>query len=363
MIKILKFFKYEFRYKLSSTYIILGMMIGFLSLFNGIGIYQYIKSYTNDLRGNQYEYSKRMQLVSLNPFNIKDYTYEVMGILRMDYVDVLLNDENQRCIITILLETKEDTNYHMVSGRLPNDEERFNGEKVVAVGRGREDAVYYVDDIPYILIESEEYRVTGIIGTKSSEAQDYLLVTYYECLGDGVIECIDPYGCELVFESNINDVTYDSDGVASLAAVDDIEISIGQADKNISGMTLEQKNSMNMYILLFGFTIISSVMIARFWIFQRKRDIAILRISGYSKFKILFRQIEEMLFHIFCACIISGIIQCIIHMCMNNWNDYQISLTTISGTIMVIILISVGIVISPTLEVLKNSPVNEIRGN
>lgn len=363
MKKWIAFFKYQFRYKLSSVYIILGMTVGFLALYNGIGIYRYIREYTNDLRGNRYAYSTELQMSSTTPFSVKKYLYDVICVVRMDYIDVYVDAEDVTCLLTVLISHDEKTNYHMVEGRLPNREERAAGEAVVAVGRGRKDAIYYRDGVGYILLEGTEYRVTGIVGTKASDAQDYLLITYYECLSEPVLEKMDPYGCVLVLESNIMDVEGTCEQIASLARTDDIEVTWEPADINLSGMTAEERNSMTMYLLLFGFTVIQSMAVAKFWIFQRKRDIAILRVAGYGKGQVLCKLIKEMGFHVLCSCVISALLQAVIYWTVNNRMNYDISLSNVLLMGAAIVLLSAAIVVSPAWQVMKTPPVREINGN
>ncbi len=363
MDKIIAFLRYQFRYKLSSIYIILGMVIGFVALYNGVGIYQYIRKYTNDLHGNSYEYSAEIQLAHTEPFAVQNYIYEAGSVVRMDNVDVYVDAQELACQLTVLLSHRdEEPNYHMVEGRLPNAEEIAGKERVVAVGRGREEAIYYKDKVGYILLNGEEYRVTGIVGTKASDAQDYLLITYYDCLGEKILENVDPYGYVLDIESDLLDVEGDCEGIVSLAAVNGITVQYSNTTRSLSGMTREEKDTMNMYILIFSFTILSCVMIAKFWIYERKRDIAILRIAGFDKGKILVKLSKDMLFHIMCSIIISAVIQAFLYMFVIDKMSYEISILSLLLIVVMAIMLSFAIIISPALKIMNNPPVYEING-
>lgn len=358
MKKVISFIKYQYRYKISSIYIIIGMMIGFISLYNGMGIHEYIKKYINDINGNKYVYSARVYLGSTS---IKKYLAGVDCIVRIDGINAYIDEKDQNAMITIIVSSpNEKTNYSMVEGRLPNEEEIQNHEKVAAIGREKKDAVYYEDGIEYILIEGEKYRVTGIIGTKNSDAQDYLIVTYYDCLGEKILERFDLDAYELVLESNYFDVEFDCQELSSNAAKDGIITEISPVTYDTVRLTSEETNSKYIYICLFGFSIVSCVMITNFWIYQRKRDIAILRVLGYSRQMIIKKQAGEMLFHMAAAFIISAIIQRL----LNSFVDivYEISIGGLVKIITIFILFSMLIVIRPALKVMDEPPVYGING-
>ena len=363
MNRLLAFFRYQFRYRLSSIYIILGMVVGFVSLYNGIGIYQYIIKYTNDLRGNSYEYSAEMQLSHTEPFYIQNYISGVESIVRIDSVDVYVDAQELECKLTLLLGHKdEEPNYHMVEGRLPNEDEIVGKEQVVAVGRGRTEAIYYRNDIGYILLAGEEYRVTGIIGNEASDAQDYLIITYYDCLGKELTNNLDLYGYELIIESDLIDVEDECKIIESLATADGISVQYSESVRTLSGMTREEKDTMGMYMLLFSFAIVNCVIIGKYWIYERNRDIAILRILGLNKEQILIRLIKDMLFHITCSVIISALMQNLIYFLVTNKINYEISIYSVLVIGCVVILLSFVTIIGPALKVMKNPPIYEING-
>ena len=360
MNKVNSFIRYQYRYKISSIYIIFGMIVGFISLYNGIGIHEYIKKYINDINGNKYVYSAQVYMGSTNTFNVKKYLNDVNCIVRIDDINAYIDEKGMNAIITIIVSSNEKTNYSIVEGRLPNEEEMQNHEKVVAIGREKKDAVYYEDGIGYILIEGEKYRVTGIIGTNNSDAQDYLIVTYYDCLGEKILERFDPDACELVLESNYFDVEFDYQELSSNAAKDEIVTMISPISYDTVRLTSEERNSKYIYICLFGFSIVSCVMITNFWIYQRKRDIAILRVLGYSRKMIIKKQAGEMLFHMAVAFILSAIIQRL----LNSFVDivYEISIGGLVMIITIFILFSMLIVIRPALKVMDEPPVYGING-
>ena len=360
MRQLISFAKYQFRYKISSIYIIIGMVVGFISLYNGVGIYEYIKKYINDINGNKYVYSAQVYMGSTTPFNVKKYLDHIDCISRIIDIDAYIDAQDRNSIVTILVSSGEKTNYSFVEGRLPNDGEIQRNEKVVAVGRGRKEAMYYEDGIGYILIEGEKYRVTGIIGTNNSDAQDYLIVTYYDCLGEKILERFDLDAYELVLESNYFDVEFDCQEISSNAAKDGIITEISPVTYDTVRLTSEERNSKYIYICLFGFSIVSCVMITNFWIYQRKRDIAILRILGYSRKMIIKKQAGEMLFHMAVAFILSAIIQRL----LNSFVDivYEISIGGLVMIITIFILFSMLIVIRPALKVMNEPPVYGING-
>lgn len=362
MRKICKYLRYQFRYKLSSVFIILGMVVGILALYNGIGIFEYIKNYTNDLRGNEYGYTTIVEMSSTKEINLKKYLIECDSIIRMDYVNAYVDEKKVTCLMTVLLEANEKTNYKLISGRLPSEEEKINNEKVVAVGQKRSDAIYYKDKKQYITLSGEEYLVTGIVGTEKSDLQDYLLITYYDCLGENILKEIDKYSYYLVVESNNESINSDINSIAALSSIDNIDTSISKVNKIKSGLSIEEKNSISTYIIIFGFALLNCILIARFWIYQRKKEVAILLILGFGKIKILNRLIKEMIFHVFCIFLIAAILQIGIEASLGSEIIYEVSVINIFLMGAAIILLCICIVISPAIEIMKNPPIYEING-
>lgn len=362
MKKVTSFLKYQFRYKLSSIYIILGMVIGFISLYNGIGIAEYIKNYTNEINGNRYLYSCEVYLRSTEPFSIKKYLRDVDCIVRLDDIVAYIDAQDNCHSITAIISAGEKTNYSMVEGRLPNDEEIQNHEKVVAIGRKIKEDSFWEDGIRYILMEGEKYRVTGIIGTKNSDAQDYLIVTYYDCLGEKVFKRSDMTMTyyPLILESNYLNVEYRYPEIGNYAIEDGIEMGTTYVIGDGSRLTVDEENTKKVYMCLFGFSIVSCIMITNFWIYQRKRDIAIFRVLGYSKKMIIKKQMGEMLFHMACVLLVGIVIQNI----LNQFVDitYETSMTGLAEVAAIFVLVSMMLVIRPALKVMDEPPVYGING-
>lgn len=129
---------------------------------------------------------------------------------------------------------------------------------------------------------------------------------------------------DICIASNYFDVEFDCQELSSNAAKDGIITAISPVTYDTVRLTSEERNSKYIYICLFGFSIVSCVMITNFWIYQRKRDIALLRVLGYSRKMIIKKQAGEMLFHMAVAFILSAIIQRL----LNSFVDiaYEISI-------------------------------------
>ena len=92
----------------------------------------------------------------------------------------------------------------MLSGSLPTADSQ--GGRQIAVGRYREEQVETRGDSAYFLADNEEYQVTGVIGTKQSDALDGYLVTNYHSLNGRQRRALGKPTLLLRFQSDIRDV-------------------------------------------------------------------------------------------------------------------------------------------------------------
>ena len=202
-------YKKLFRHKLSSIYLILGFSVVVIFCYNCCNMFYYIKNYREEAKVSNYKCSKEIQVSSINEFDIADYMRFFDNIFRVNNIDVYIDDADAYHPIDAIITSNEHMNYVMESGRLPGRDEKDNRERVLAVGRYYKKFCYEKDGHEYIKICGDEYRVTGVIGTKITDIQDYLLVTYYDCLSESAFKyMIDRTSYVVSLESNVLDLTY-----------------------------------------------------------------------------------------------------------------------------------------------------------
>ena len=210
----------------------------------------------------------------------------------ISYLDLFCDNGVSQVSTNVYLNSSVVFPYDVVEGSFPTQEQIESGEPMIVLGKCLKTDTYQKSGIDYYKICGEEYRVAAYVSASNSVGLDAVRLLFYNCLGDKTKEEIDytasTLGLTLYLESDSRNLTdfYNekqqllNDRVRQMFTLDDMENSLFTID---TGLIQYQQYA----YLLYLFSIILIIMITEFWIAQRKKEFAIRRAVGYSKWQII----------------------------------------------------------------------------
>ncbi len=353
-----------FRYPISDIYMVLGLLITFLSLFFTRTISDSFQAAADDGDKYQYEYSESINVTFDSVADLTELFDVTSGVYEIGDVSVVLNDKETTQLCTVILGCAEETVYQICEGSFPTEEELNGEENVVLLGRGLEDICYERDGYTYVMAQNDEYRVTGFIGTDNSDAQDYEVVFFLSACGDGVKQILEGYETVMVMMgSNSKNTAELYDLVAANIEERNLSCSLlmgGDEEKTYSG---ESTKDNSLYQMLYLFCMINCLVVSEFWISERKSDVSIRRILGYSGARIYGFLYAQLLKPVCVAAVL-----CLIAQFFSRYLSFEgVSLTmrlTMGNVLWMLaaMLISAAVIAGVSMyQAMKTNPVDTIR--
>lgn len=204
-----------------------------------------------------------------------------------------INNASRIYTANFLTSYKESFNRTLESGKYPSPEEAGK-ERFVIIGNFMKDYIYKKEEVSYIKINGEEYRVAGVFKDISVGGYDDALLVYspYKEDIEKNLRYVTMRGVACSNEeanSNLqNDIKQAIESNTDYAVRDDysgIDESINLGVKSTKGIIL---------VLLFIFCGANSLVIANLWIRRRQKEIAIRKAYGYNIFNILVWLAKDM---------------------------------------------------------------------
>lgn len=212
--------------------------------------------------------------------------------------------------------------YRLIKGNFPTEEQLQSDGRYVVLGINKKDMTYRRNGRDYILIQEDEYEVTGYISAKNSRILDNKILLFYSCMGDRIKNNLLDYyrmgALNIIYESDTNSgvYTYMWDYLHNLDAYEK-EYAADESVYNIMVSDLgEQWYStaapLPMYgtwaKLIYVFCIVLLFYVMELWMQQRKEEFAIRKAFGYSDIKIMGLVMVQMAKLLLIAVILSELI-------------------------------------------------------
>lgn len=369
MIAVLKrSFKHLFRYPVSTIYIILGLLVAFVALFDGVNIYSQVLGKANDDGQHNYKYAMYLQIDTRegSKKDIKDLISDRKVNVKICNFLVWAEGEEGMSYMDIILTNNEKEKYVLKEGRLPDNAEIKAGENVISV----EDS--YLSKLTqdnegnrFITINGSRYKVVGIMGNNISPVFSASFVTFYECLSDDMKQKIlNSSHLDLMVESDSEDVYPVCKQIKAnilkrdpQAVVEGYEVDYEEQQVEAAKLQLAQ-SPVNIYFLIYFFAIINCIIVSEFWIEQRKREIAIRKAFGMSNLQIISMLFREML-RISCfAAILCVFLQIIFSGLIGNIFNIHIEASFGNVIIMIAMIVttSLAVILVPVYKIINMSP-------
>lgn len=354
-----------FRYPLSTVYLIVGLIIAFLMLFDGLTIYNQVTSDTKENQKMQYLETTEvtidnMENVEMDFDLFKSKEKVNINVVSEGYVEGV--EGNVR--IDVVLQEKEKPRLSMERGRMPSPDEIQQGKPVLAIVDNLQEYAIKRDGKEYINLSGTEYEVVGIIKNMDSNSN---IVVYSDCLASKLLHHIlemNSFKLVLNSESENTYKAYKEIKEKLIKKSPAIEIAAYKRDNNIDALSYAMNNTeASVVLFIYLFSIANCVIISEFWIEQRRVEVAIKKAFGFSNFKIVKDIFKEMLLN----CLLAGTACYFVQLCISKIIGYasgyviKADIKEILLMVVFTIVTAVIIILFPVWQIIRIAPAQAIK--
>lgn len=307
-------------YKLSSSLMIIGIVVAFICLFNGINLYHIM--ITESRENSYYSYKEMISCIydSMGEdISLGDLLKSDKGIVRLSDVNLYRDADNTLGLVDIIMCQNEELVYPIVEGKLPDTDKDIIVPTVV-IGRKQLSNTTYHNGKRYYKLEGVDCEVSAVIGTEGSELFDYKILLYYKGSDDVLKKMVDRNNnISFVIESNLDDTKLILKSIRDNAISNNYKVAIGGGSDYEDYFKVD--DSAKMYILIFAFCIINIIIVSEFWVRARIEEIAIRKVFGYQDLKIWFLLYRDMIINVIVSILIALLIQMVL---ITFFKDYMV---------------------------------------
>lgn len=289
------------RYSTSVVGIIVGMSIALLSIFfaDYMKRLAFLEKCEKERLSYNYQYAFSVRTNSQTDYNIvSDVFRHCAATVIAEDVSLYLNQEYAEHLCRIVYSQEETLNYRLCSGRYPTDAEIETGRQVVILGNALKKYTYSMSDGDYIRICGDEYFVTGYCAGENTTVSNYSILLFAGCLGTQTEMDVWHSGNTYVRTYTLNS-NYFIPHDLYLAISEELKeegIQVGGFVTYISDFDGGQyrESYLNLSYVICIFSLIITLVVIRFWLFQRYYEFTVRRIYGYSMAKLYFLIVKEL---------------------------------------------------------------------
>lgn len=339
-----------FRYRLGAVYMLLGYILSFVVIFNGISIYLSVQDAMH--AAEPYQYAYKMELDTTINVPVGVYV-EAAKTLSCSVVaeDVLMFDDTQygTICVQVVLHSPEETGQGCVIG------DALAQYMVQKDGKG------------YYSLEGDLYEVSEVLEGKNSD-MSFVVRIPYEMLQEAALSAMDENFMFASVSLSSNEEGINEDKEAFDKALSDLtgsqivlrEIPVDQTQE------IEEESHLGLYLCIcaYIFCMANCIIVCEFWIFQRRKEIAVRRAYHFGDGRIKKMLFLDMIKIITAACGIYFILQVLVFSrLMTHFNAHMVLDIRSILFMLGMIPVSAGITILPYMRRLrKNSYAAGIRG-
>ncbi len=289
------------RYRTAVIGIVIGISISLLGLFLATYMRE-LKFFENQAIDNlsyKYQYAFSVKTNTQEDFEFVSALFQKASVTIIgEDMSLYVNEENAEHLCRIIFSQTEKMNYQLSDGRFPNEKELQSGQSIVVLGDALRSNTYSRDGKDYIRICGEEYLVTGYCADKYTTIGNYSILLFAGCLGQRTMEDVWRAGNTYTQTYSLN-----SNSEIDRAMYSDMQKLLEKNEIKASSLVKYQKvynggkyrkDYLNLSYMIFGFSMFITLIVVRFWLFQRQYEFAIRRIYGYSKLQLYGMIIKEL---------------------------------------------------------------------
>lgn len=267
-----------FRYPISDLCMLVSTMVCFAGMFLMVTQINEIDIMDNEKKAyaNAYEYKLNFNAVMNR--DVVDALGSLDCNVKMDSYQIFVNDLNVTCLAEIVLNAPEKLNYVLESGKY--------SDKGVYIGKNISSKLKNKDKIE---INGYEYAVDGVFGGKSDFLADKIVIFLNSLNEAEQKNILNLNFYNLTLFSNVHMI---DDSIQTIKNLNpDIEI----VENNDVTVATGNKTESTLYALLYAFALINSLIIAKYWIYERKYEIYIKKSYNISLADLLLYYFRELM--------------------------------------------------------------------
>lgn len=355
-----------FRYKFTAILFIIGQLMVYFIVFGALGIYNQAADREKDRQEAMYADNIELKVVTSKSVNIAKYAAKDIkegNILLRGKTSCAIQELNNKYRCEIIICANENLKYKCISGRLPSANE--TGELEVAVGKNKYEKSKQDDRGRYLTIEAEKYYIVGILGSEKSDYWDDKIVFNINSIGNNLMEGLAgerEFEISIVSANNLTEDVY-SQMYSNIRSVDSNSMIDSMRDRTMGTSSLKksmQKNNIKTNILAYIFCLLNCMIISEFWIMQRRRDIEIKKLFGYSAFKLIKEMLNDIIMYNIVAVVLYALIYTFLKILHIQEKVMQINAVNIVVIISVMLISIISTMVLPMYKIIteKSKSIN-----
>lgn len=345
------------RYPLSNIFLFIGMIIAYTAFISGGAIVDAMQDSAKI--ASNYSYDSEM----IVQYQIENEEVSLEELLCNEKMNIELPDYMATIgvstrLIQICLVNNEDIPYDLQEGRYPTASEIDDKLPVINIGIGLKEYTYSKNGSDYIQLDGIEYKVVGYFGNDNTDLINKLVYVHFNCLSDIHKESVMAKSNYLLrYGSNsINVNEHVREIINSLS--ENVSYGISNNDA-ISVGKVEDNTWKTIFFLISAFAVAICVIVSELWIYERREEITILKISGLSNVYICKRIYKEFLLLAVISSICASLVNVLCGMYLDDF-DIHIDTGMFSVIIIMLFLSSVIIFAFPVYKIYKTTPFNAL---
>lgn len=298
--KITYAFRHIFRYRLGAVYMLVGYILSFVVIFNGISIYLSAKDAMNAVEPYRYIYETELAPALNVPVSAYVEAAETLQC-NVTAKDVLMFSDKEyatKCVQVVLRGSEGEQPMGCV------------------IGNALEQYVVHQNGKSYYSLEGDLYEVSEVIDGKGS-ILSYRISVPYEMLKENALQAMEEsfFFASVLLESNMVDTEEaKSELEAGLSDLTGSTVTMRRIPMESDGQALPQESRLGIYLCIcaYVFCMVNCIIVCEFWLFQRRKEIAIRRAFHFNDRKIRNMLLFDMMCIIAVACVIYLILHAVI---------------------------------------------------
>lgn len=345
----------------------MGMFLAYIAFYYGNRMTMALYLEKQDAQAQQiYKYESSVQCIYKCQWEeVADCFQNIRGNVMVTGMPLYVDKMNAEHMVRIFLKQTEKKEYLFIEGGMPENQGVPDSQLCVVLGKDQKRYTERIGEKDYLSICGEKYLVTGYIRAKHSSIYDNAIFLFHNRMGENTKESVDYYastmGAYFILQSDESDFKRENDQVLSLLAEHEVyTFPIMEYDEWFYSEVLSINYRAYAY-LAYLFSICMVVMVVEFWILQRKTEIAIRRIDGFSNIQIIgliAREIAGILFATGGVILITQIILNLIHK-----DDFTITkmMVYLAAALLFIFVTFILLMIYPFVKIMRGNIADVIK--
>ncbi len=355
-------------YPFATFWIIIGMFLAYIAFYYGNRMTMTLYLEEKDTDASKiYEYEYPFRCTYNCPWNaVEACFHNVQGNLLISGMPLYLDKADAEFMTSIILrQTEADIPYQFTEGDMPEKQKIPDSVLCAVLGKDRKKYVEQINGKDYICICGEEYLVTGYICAKHSAIYDNATFLFGNRLGNRTQEAVDYYastwGADFVLQSDNVDGKEEYKKISPILAENGVRATpMTEFDPWFSS-EVESANYRVYAYLTYLFSVCMVIMVVEFWIIQRRTEIAIRRLDGFSSIQIIGMIAKEIMNILLLTSSVIFAAQILLNFI--NGEDFTTvkSVVQLTAVLLFILITFILLMIYPFVKIMKGSIVDVVK--